>query len=74
MVKCSFCGKDESPHKGIHLIRNTGVVLFFCSSKCRKNMMKLGRDKRKVRWTEAYEESKKKSLAKHAKVAEKASE
>lgn len=68
MVKCFFCGKEESPHKGIHLIRNTGVVLFFCSSKCRKNTLELKRDKRKIRWTEAYAESKAKSLAKHAKI------
>ncbi len=54
MAKCSFCGKDESAHKGLHLIRNEGIVSYFCSSKCRKNALKLRRDKRKVRWTEAF--------------------
>lgn len=66
MVKCSFCGREENPHKGVHFVRNTGVVLFFCRSKCRKNMLKLGRDKRRVRWTQAYVESRDKSKAKHA--------
>jgi large subunit ribosomal protein L24e len=54
MVKCVFCGKEEQPYKGQHLIRNVGVVDYFCSSKCRQNSLKLKRDKRKVRWTEAF--------------------
>jgi len=54
MTKCVFCGKEQSSHKGLHLIRNNGVVDYFCSSKCRKNMLKLKRDKRKVRWAEAF--------------------
>lgn len=54
MTKCVFCGKEESPHKGINLIKNEGVVNYFCSMKCRKNAIKLKRDKRKVRWTEAF--------------------
>ncbi|MBI5803705.1 50S ribosomal protein L24e [Candidatus Pacearchaeota archaeon] len=54
MTKCTFCGKEENPHKGLHLIRNSGSIDYFCSSKCRKNSTKLKRDKRKVRWTEAF--------------------
>jgi len=54
MVKCAFCGKEESAHKGLHLIKNSGTVVYFCSSKCRKNAVKLKRDKRKIRWTEAF--------------------
>ncbi len=54
MTKCTFCGKDSSPHKGLHLIKNVGVIDYFCSSKCLKNATKLKRDKRKVRWTEAF--------------------
>lgn len=56
MTKCVFCGKDEYAFKGLHLIRNDGSVWYFCSSKCRFNALKLGRDKRKVRWTEAFRE------------------
>ncbi len=54
MTKCNFCGREDSPHKGLHLIKNDGKVAFFCSSKCRKNAMNLGRDNRKMRWAEAF--------------------
>ena len=54
MVKCTYCGHEEVPIRGVHLITNEGVVQFLCSSKCRKNMLKLKRDRRKLKWTEAY--------------------
>lgn len=54
MVKCAFCGKEEKSFKGVNLIKNDGSVNFFCSGKCRKNALKLGRDKRKLKWTEAF--------------------
>lgn len=54
MTKCVFCGKEEPDFLGVHLIKNDGNVDFFCSSKCRKNTLNLGRDKRKIKWTEAY--------------------
>ena len=56
MVKCVFCGKEESYHKGIYLIKNDGSMNYYCSGKCKKNAIKLGRDKRKVGWTESYRE------------------
>ena len=34
---------------------------FYCSSKCRKNALKLKRDKRKLKWTEAYRDVKEKA-------------
>ena len=61
MVKCVFCGKDAYSHLGVHLIKNDGSVDFFCSSKCRKSALKLKRDKRKIRWTEAYRLERKKA-------------
>ncbi len=54
MTKCAFCGKEESPFRGIHLIKNDGTIAYYHSSKCRKNALKLKRDRRKVRWTEAF--------------------
>ena len=36
------------------LVRNDGSILYFCSNKCRKNMLKLGRDSRKFKWTKKY--------------------
>ncbi len=60
MTKCSFCGKDEEFFRGVNLIKNDGSIAYFCSSKCRKNALKLKRDKRKVRWTEAFREKREK--------------
>lgn len=53
-MKCAFCGREEHSFKGLHLVRNDGNVDFFCSSKCMKNSVSLKRDKRKLKWTEAY--------------------
>ncbi len=64
MVKCVFCGKDEESFKGNHLVTNEGIVLYFCSSKCMKNSRKLKRDRRKVRWTEAFHLTREKARGK----------
>ena len=64
MVKCVFCGKDENYFKGINYITNDGNTHFFCSSKCRKNALKLKRDKRKLKWTASYHEERAKTAAK----------
>ncbi|MEM1659336.1 MAG: 50S ribosomal protein L24e [Candidatus Jordarchaeales archaeon] len=55
---CSFCGRDIEPGTGINFVRRDGVVLHFCSSKCRKNMLDLGRKPRKIKWTNFYEKGK----------------
>ncbi len=71
MTKCNFCGREESPYKGVHLIKNDGSISFFCSSKCRKNALKLGRDKKKFKWTEAYRINKEKAAALEKRINEK---
>jgi large subunit ribosomal protein L24e len=71
MVQCIFCGHEEHAFKGVHLIRNDGSIAYFCSSTCRKNMLKLGRDKRTLKWTVAYVESRDKAKAKAAALAAK---
>jgi len=52
---CSFCGGEFPAGTGIMYVRNDGSTLWFCSSKCRKNGLKLGRDPRKLKWTGFYE-------------------
>lgn len=54
MAKCVFCGKEQDDYKGIYLLKNDGTSIYFCTSKCRKNSLKLKRDKRKMKWTEAF--------------------
>lgn len=51
---CSFCGHEFQQGAGQMYVRNDGAILWFCSSKCRKNSLKLGRDPRKLRWTKYY--------------------
>lgn len=48
---CSFCGEDIEPGTGMMYIRKDGGTLNFCSSKCRKNMLELGRTPRFTAWT-----------------------
>ena len=66
MVKCVFCGREEESFRGVHRINNDGSISYFCSGKCRKNALNLGRDKRKVRWTEAYRITRTKAQEKEA--------
>ena len=49
-MKCSFCKAEIPPGTGKMFVKRDGSVLFFCSSKCEKNMLKLGRKSRKVKW------------------------
>ncbi len=55
---CSFCGKDIEPGTGRMYVKKDGTVLYFCSSKCYKNMMELKRVPRRVTWTADYEKEK----------------
>jgi large subunit ribosomal protein L24e len=50
MPRCSFCKKNYEFPRGLSLVLNDGNILYYCSSKCRKNMLKLRRDNKKVNW------------------------
>ncbi|OYT62936.1 MAG: 50S ribosomal protein L24 [Thermofilum sp. ex4484_15] len=54
LLKCSFCGKTIKPGTGIMYVKEDGTILYFCSSKCRKNSLKLRRNPAKLKWTEKY--------------------
>lgn len=54
MAQCSFCGKDIRPASGKLFVKDNGTILRFCSSKCEKNSLKLGRDSRKFKWTKFF--------------------
>ena len=68
MLKCSYCGKEYSEHKGLTLVFNDGNVKHLCSSKCRKNL-KMRR--RKVRWISKEKKVDKKIEKKEVKEIEK---
>ena len=51
---CNFCDSPVAKGTGTMLALNNGPVLRFCSSKCKKNMMVLKRDPRKLKWTKKF--------------------
>ena len=51
---CSFCNRSVAKGSGTMLAKNDGTVLWFCSSKCKKNALVLKRDPRKLKWTKKY--------------------
>ena len=58
MARCSFCGEQVEEGTGKMFVRKDGRILWFCSGKCEKNQIKLGRIPRKTKWTEAYKHEK----------------
>jgi large subunit ribosomal protein L24e len=58
-MKCSFCGTEIPPGTGLMYVQKDGKILYFCSKKCEKNMLKLKRKPRKVKWTEEFNNIKK---------------
>ncbi len=58
MVVCSFCGKTLAKGTGTMFVKKDAKVLYFCSTKCEKNTLKLERKARTTRWTKAFRELK----------------
>jgi len=54
---CSFCGKSYEIGTGIQTAKNDGNIIYFCSSKCRKNFG-LGRSAIHTRWTQRFRDFK----------------
>ncbi len=55
MAKCSFCKTHIELGTGTMYVKKDGSILNFCTMKCEKNMLKLGRTPRFMKWTKAYE-------------------
>lgn len=49
-MKCSFCKKDIPKGTGKIFVKNDGKIFHFCSNKCDKNMLKLGRKPADQKW------------------------
>lgn len=69
-MNCTFCGTAIEAGTGKMYIKKDGSVYHFCSSKCQRNQVQLGRVNRHVRWTAAAAAAKADSG--HAAPAEKA--
>ena len=54
MPKCTFCGHQIEEGTGKMFIYNSGKIDHFCSQKCEKNLLKLGRKARKLKWTRHF--------------------
>jgi large subunit ribosomal protein L24e len=52
---CSFCGNEIEPGTGKMYVKKDASIFFFCTNKCQKNMIKLKRVPRRVRWTKKFE-------------------
>lgn len=55
---CTFCGDEIEPGTGRMYVKKDGVIYHFCTSKCFKNMIQLGRVPRRTTWTRYYEREK----------------
>ena len=54
MPRCDFCRKNVEQGTGKIYVTKEGRVFDFCSMKCEKNMLKLGRKPRTTKWTVEY--------------------
>jgi large subunit ribosomal protein L24e len=55
---CTFCGSEIEPGTGRMYVKKDGVIYNFCTSKCYKNMVILGRVPRRTAWTRYFEREK----------------
>lgn len=60
MTKCVFCGEEIEKGVGTLYVFKTGKAVWFCSMKCQKNMLKLGRKPLETKWTSFYQNAKNK--------------
>jgi len=49
-MKCTFCKRDIPRGTGKMFVFISGKVSYFCSNKCEKNMLKLGRSPHTQKW------------------------
>ncbi len=73
MPRCSFSGKDIPKGQGLMYVKKDGTILYFYSSKEKKNYLALGREGRRQKWTPSAREFKERQAVKAAapKVEEK---
>jgi len=67
MIKCSFCGFEVEKGTGKMFVKTDSTIFYFCSMKCEKNMLKLRRIPRNVKWTTEARQFKGKTIKRKAK-------
>ncbi len=50
MANCSFCNKALEKGTCKMFVYTSGKILYFCSTKCEKNMLVLKRKSRTLKW------------------------
>ena len=50
MPRCSFCRADYKWPRGVTIVQKDGTIKYYCSGKCRKNLV-MGRNNKKLKWT-----------------------
>jgi large subunit ribosomal protein L24e len=63
MPKCDFCRNSIEPGTGKMYVKKDGKIMYFCSMKCEKNLLKLNRKPRTTKWTAEFASVKKKGTA-----------
>ena len=58
MAKCTFCGNNIEPGTGKIYVQKDAKVLYFCSNKCEKNHIKLGRKFLDTKWSKKFKREK----------------
>ncbi len=58
MAKCTFCGNDIERGTGKIFVQKDAKILNFCSTKCEKNHIKLGRKFLETRWSRKFKKEK----------------
>jgi large subunit ribosomal protein L24e len=71
MENCSFCGYKIPVGTGKMYVKKDARILYFCSRRCEKNMLKLGRNPRTTTFTAEAKKAKKQQMAAQAHAAEK---
>ena len=69
---CSFCGEAIEPGTGKIYVKKDGTVYNFCTNKCKKNRIDIGRVPRRTKWTVRYNELKASSLSREKAAKESA--
>jgi large subunit ribosomal protein L24e len=57
-MECTFCGTKIPRGTETIFVTKRGKALYFCSSKCERNMLKLERKERDIKWTNLYRQEK----------------